>query len=58
MRSPWIDLVYLHGYATPVNLAWRSDDPAFRCRTEQVEVDVAQLPLPACPQSRSVCRTG
>jgi hypothetical protein len=51
MRSPWIDLLFLHGHATPAALGWRPDAPACRCKTEQVEVDVAQLPLPARPES-------
>jgi hypothetical protein len=50
MRSPWVDLLFLHGHATPTKLAWRPDAPACRCKTEQVEVDVARLPLPACPE--------
>jgi hypothetical protein len=53
MRSPWIDLLFLHGHANPASLAWRPDAPACRCKTEQVEVDVAQLPLPACPDNQA-----
>jgi hypothetical protein len=52
MPSPWIDLLFLHGHATPADLGWRPDQPACRCQTEQVEVDVARLPLPLQPESR------
>jgi hypothetical protein len=51
MRWPWIDLLFLHGHATQTTLAWRPDAPACLCKTEQVEVDVAELPLPACSES-------
>lgn len=53
MRSPWVDLLFLHGHATPAKLTWRPDAPACRCKTEQVDVDVANLPLPACPNTRA-----
>jgi hypothetical protein len=55
MRSPWIDLLFLHGHATPSNLAWRPDAPACRCKTEQMEVDVATLPLPTCTEHQPDC---
>jgi hypothetical protein len=55
MRSPWIDLLFLHGHAIPTNLAWRPDAPACRCKTEQVEVDVARLPLPNYPEGEPAC---
>jgi hypothetical protein len=58
MRSPWIDLLFLHGHATPATLAWRPDAPPCRCKTEQVDVDVAQLPLPACQEALPACCTG
>ncbi|WP_158621229.1 hypothetical protein [Dyella dinghuensis] len=45
MRSPWIDLLFLHGHATPSQLAWRPDKPAHDASPRQIEVDVAQLPL-------------
>jgi hypothetical protein len=46
MRSPWVDLLFLHGYATPTQLAWRPDAaPCGRPMANQVEVDVATLPL-------------
>jgi hypothetical protein len=44
MRSPWIDLLFLHGHASPATLSWRPDNPAFD-KTRPVEVDVARLPL-------------
>jgi hypothetical protein len=45
MRSPWIDLLFLHGHTTPAQLAWRPDNPARDASSRQIEVDVAQLPL-------------
>ena len=45
MRSPWIDLLFLHGHVTPTQLAWRPDTPARDASSRQIEVDVAQLPL-------------
>lgn len=44
MRSPWIDLLFLHGHVTPTPLAWRPDEAACDCPSRQTEVDVAQLP--------------
>jgi hypothetical protein len=55
MRSPWVDLLFLHGHVTPATLAWLPDAPACRCKTEQVEVDIAQLPLATCPQDLPGC---
>jgi hypothetical protein len=57
MRSPWVDLLFLHGHATPAKLAWRPDAPACRCKTEQVEADVAKLPLPTCTEHLPDCAT-
>ena len=46
MRSPWIDLLFLHGHLTPTPPAWREDaPPCGRPATARIEVDVAQLPL-------------
>ncbi|MFK2899805.1 hypothetical protein ISP15_05600 [Dyella jejuensis] len=45
MRSPWIDLLFLHGHATPATLAWRPDAPTCACEPPQIDVDVAELPL-------------
>ncbi|GLQ99451.1 hypothetical protein [Dyella mobilis] len=58
MRSPWTDLLFLHGHATPAKLAWRPDAPSCRCKTEQVEVDIARLPLHACARNEPACCTG
>ncbi|GLQ48996.1 hypothetical protein ACFFJT_02150 [Dyella flava] len=60
MRSPWIDLLFLHGHATPATLMWRPDAeaPICRCKTEQVEADVSRLPLPICLEKSPVCCTG
>jgi hypothetical protein len=58
MRSPWIDLLFLHGHALPTRLEWRPDAPACPCKTEQVEVDVAKLPLRGCLQQEPACCLG
>jgi hypothetical protein len=58
MRSPWIDLLFLHGHVTPTRLAWRPDAPGCRCKTEQVEVDIALLPLRDCPGNEPACCAG
>ncbi|MBE1159416.1 hypothetical protein [Dyella acidiphila] len=56
MRSPWVDLLFLHGHASPGTLKWLPDETAAcRCQTEQVQVDVALLPLPACTEHRADC---
>jgi hypothetical protein len=57
MRSPWIDLLFLHGHATPATLAWRpdADASACYCKTEKVDADIAQLPLPACAENLPTC---
>lgn len=57
MRSPWIDLLFLHGHATPATLAWRPDAPVCGCKSEhRVEVDIAALPLRTCNESgESTC---
>jgi hypothetical protein len=55
MRSPWIDLLFLHGHVTPTQLAWRSDKPACDCASRQIEVDVAQLPLKDCVAREHAC---
>ena len=49
MRSPWIDLLFLHGHISPSALNWHVDAPPCDCTPapENVEVDVARLPLPA-----------
>jgi len=56
MRSPWVDLLFLHGHITPSNLTWHVDAPAPDCETEpaKVNVDVAKLPLPAHAQDDSI----
>lgn len=55
MRSPWVDLLFLHGHITPSNLSWHVDAPSNACETEpaNVEVDVAKLPLPSNMQDDS-----
>ena len=46
MRSPWVDLLFLHGYASPSRLAWRADvAPCGRPMADTIDVDIAQLPL-------------
>jgi hypothetical protein len=45
MRSPWVDLLLLHGHLTPTALSWRPDALACEHPPRSVEVDVAQLPL-------------
>jgi hypothetical protein len=57
MRSPWIDLLFLHGHVTPGKLAWRPDAPACECQSSPyIEVDVAQLPLSTrCEKRDPVC---
>ena len=55
MRSPWIDLLFLHGHITPATLAWLPDAPPCDCKQEPVEVDVKQLPLPAQSRDESTC---
>jgi hypothetical protein len=45
MRPPWIELLFLHGHATPAKLAWRCDKPDCDKSSRQIEVDVARLPL-------------
>jgi hypothetical protein len=45
MRSPWIDLLFLHGHLAPAPLAWRPDAGSCAAATSRIEVDVAQLPL-------------
>ena len=54
MRSPWVDLLFLHGHITPSNLSWHVDAPAPACATEpaKVEVDVTKLPLPSNAQTQ------
>jgi hypothetical protein len=49
MRSPWINLLFLHGHITPSALSWRVDAPPCGCTPppDSVAVDVAELPLPA-----------
>ena len=52
MRSPWIDLLFLHGHVIPTKLAWRPDAPVCECQSQQnVEVDIADLPLRTCRQN-------
>jgi hypothetical protein len=53
MRSPWVDLLFLHGHASPGTLQWLPDAPACRCKTELVTTDVATLPLPACREEHT-----
>lgn len=57
MRSPWVDLLFLHGHVTPSNLRWHADAPP--CEDikapAKVEVDVAQLPLSAGPRDCASC---
>jgi len=55
MRSPWVDLLFLHGHITPSNLSWHVDVPSNACEREpaNVEVDVAKLPLPSNAQEDS-----
>ncbi|HUB88516.1 MAG TPA: hypothetical protein VMA74_02185 [Dyella sp.] len=57
MRSPWVDLLFLHGHITPSNLSWHVDTPPGDCETKpaHIKVDVAQLPLPARPRDNSPC---
>lgn len=57
MRSPWIDLLYLHGHVTPGKLAWRSNETTCACQPSQrIDVDVAQLPLSIrCEKRDSAC---
>ena len=57
MRSPWIDLLFLHGHVMLDKLDWRPDAPACGCQTAQhIEVDVAQLPLSIhCEKRDSAC---
>jgi len=57
MRSPWVNLLFLHGHVSPATLKWLPDAPACRCKTEQVEVDVAKLPLPTCTERQADCTT-
>lgn len=57
MRSPWVDLLLLHGHITPSTLSWHVD--ASPCGREKarakVEVDVARLPLPLPEAPRGDC---
>jgi len=57
MRSPWVDLLFLHGHITPSNLNWHVDTPPGDRETKpaHVEVDVARLPLPAKPRDNLPC---
>ncbi|MFC3652549.1 hypothetical protein ACFONN_13410 [Dyella humi] len=57
MRSPWVDLLFLHGYITTPSaaLAWRPDAPPCGCEQKPVEVNVTQLPLPVDPHDESTC---
>ena len=57
MRSPWVDLLFLHGHITPSNLTWHVDATACDAKTEspKVDVDVAKLPLPVNTQGESNC---
>lgn len=55
MRSPWIDLLFLHHHVTPAKLAWRADASSGDCRQERVEVDVNQLPLQTAVRHPSRC---
>jgi hypothetical protein len=57
MRSPWIDLLFLHGYiTTPTALSWRPDAPPCDCNdAKKVAADVSQLPLKAEPRKDSTC---
>lgn len=57
MRSPWVDLLFLHGHITPSNLTWHVDAPPCDRETKpaEVEVDVAKLPLPPKPRDNTPC---
>lgn len=58
MRSPWIDLLFLHGYITPTQanqLAWRPDARRNDDRTHAVTVDVGELPLRRSPENDITC---
>ncbi|HTC26219.1 hypothetical protein [Dyella sp.] len=56
MRSPWIDLLFLHGHATPTQLNWRPDKPVRDASSRQIEVDVTQLPLKDYVAQEDACR--
>lgn len=57
MQSPWTGLLFLHGHVNPANLAWAPDASPCDRTTEpaNVDVDIAQLPLPADAQGESTC---
>jgi hypothetical protein len=56
MRSPWIDLLFLHGHATPTQLAWRPDEHARDGSSRPIEADVAPLPLKDYVAREQTCR--
>lgn len=56
MRSPWIDLLFLHGHITPTqvgHLAWRPEAPHGDKQAPVMKIDVAELPLRSPPQKDS-----
>lgn len=57
MRSPWVDLLFLHGHiTTPAALNWRPDASPSECDdARKVAADVAKLPLKTEPQGDSTC---
>jgi len=55
MRSPWVDLLFLHHHVTPMKPAWRANAPAHDGKPERLEVDVNQLPLQAGARNAPNC---
>jgi hypothetical protein len=55
MRSPWIDLLFLHGHANPTTLAWRNDQEFPLAVAHRIDVDVAALPLIPTAEPESRC---
>jgi hypothetical protein len=55
MRSPWVDLLFLHGHANPTRLTWRTDTADGDAIARQIEVDVARLPLEDAPARERSC---